>query len=141
VSVGGSATVDGGVATEAAGAGPLGISSDLHFDHGYSVSTPVDPDRFILESGLLSSPNSSDLEYDHIIGDEPFTFDFNDYISDDHVTLTEQQPQLQSYSRAAPDPSFFDLETQASSEDSYLQPQSGASLDGCDDGGLAVGVN
>jgi len=126
-------------------AGSLPVSSDLHLDHGFSMSTPLDPDSYVLESGLLSSPHSSDFEYDHLIGDESFTFqefDINDFIADDHVAPnTEQQAQHQSYSRAAADSSLFNPETQISSEDPYLQPHSGASLDGCDDGGIAVGVN
>jgi transcriptional activator HAC1 len=145
VSVGGSATVVG-VAAGAAGASTSPISSDVHLDNGFSVSTPVDPDSYVLESGLLSSPNSSDFEYDHFTGDQSFSFaptefDINDFITDDHVPTTEQQPQHQSYNRAVADSSLFNPETQVSSEDSYLQPHSGASLDGCDDGGIAVGVN
>jgi len=135
----------GGVAAGAAGASTSSVSADVHLDHDFSVSTSVDPDSYVLESGLLSSPNSSDFEYDHFTGDQSFpfapSFDINDFITDDHVPTTEQQPQHHSYSRAAADSSLFDPETQISSEDSYLQPHSGASLDGCDDGGIAVGVN
>jgi transcriptional activator HAC1 len=109
----------------------------------------LDADRYLLESGLLSSPNSTDYEYDHLAGDDttsfPFTtdFDINDFITDGEPNVApsnEQQPQ-HLYGRSVADSSLFNPETPNPSEDSYLQPHSGASLDGCDDGGLAVGVN
>jgi transcriptional activator HAC1 len=108
----------------------------------------LDADRYLLESGLLSSPNSTDYEYDHLAGDDttpfPFTteFDINEFITDGELNVApsnDQQPQ-QLYSRSVADSSLLHPETPNPSEDPYLQPHSGASLDGCDDGGIAVGV-
>ncbi|KAM7188818.1 transcriptional activator hac1 [Naviculisporaceae sp. PSN 640] len=118
-------------------AGPSG----LNFGNGFDLPTTFDADRYVLESGLLASPNSSDLEYDHLVGDDTpafpfatsgFDFDISDFLAD------EQQAQHQSLNCAAAEQSFLDLETQVSSEDSYQQPQPGASLDGCDVGGVSM---
>jgi transcriptional activator HAC1 len=111
----------------------------------------LDADRYVLESGLLSSPNSTDYEYDHLAGDDatPFPlpastyeFDFNDFIADSELNISpsndQQSQQLQS--RSVTDSSLLHPETPNPSEDPYLQPHSGASLNGCDDGGIAVGV-
>jgi transcriptional activator HAC1 len=157
VSVGGSASF--GVASDVAATVALDPSSLLgapgssgvDLEHGFSLPAAFDADRYVLESGLLASPNSSDFEYDHLVGDDAqsFTFaptneffDISDFITEDPsvVPTHEQLSQHPSHSRAVADSSFFNLETQVSSEDSYLQPQSGASLDGCDDGGIAVSV-
>ncbi|KAJ4298396.1 transcription factor that binds to CRE motif [Collariella sp. IMI 366227] len=101
--------------------------------------------------GLLSSPNSTDLEYDHLAGDDatPFSypsstydFDFTEFIADGELHIAssnEQQPQ-HLRGRSVTDASLLFPETPNPSEDPYLQPHSGASLDGCDDGGIAVGV-
>ena len=107
----------------------------------------IDADRYLLESGLLSSPNSSDYEYDHLAGDDttPFQFtsdfDINEFITDSelHVAPCNEQPPQHLYGRSVAGSSLHP-ETPNPSEDPYLQPHSGASLDGCDDGGLAVGV-
>src|SRR4051812_46330876 len=129
-----------GVAAVAAGASSAPVLSDFGLGDDYSVSTPNDPDRCLIEDGAFSTPNGSDFEYDHPFGDESFTFDINDFITDEHVPSTEQQPMFPSFSHAPAPSSLFNSETQVSSEDSYLQPHSGASLDGCDDGGIAVSV-
>ncbi|KAL0779362.1 hypothetical protein CaCOL14_003846 [Colletotrichum acutatum] len=100
------------------------------------LSAALDADRYVLESGLLSSPNSLDYEHDYLVGDSTFLqdpFDINEFLHDD----------VNGASVAA-DPDFGrDLthsETQVSSENPNLQPHSGASAHGCDDGGIAVGV-
>ncbi|KAL2875145.1 transcription factor that binds to CRE motif [Colletotrichum sp. CLE4] len=92
--------------------------------------------RYVLESGLLSSPNSLDYEHDYLVGDSTFLqdpFDINEFLHDD----------VNGASIAA-DPDFgrepTHSETQISSENPNLQPHSGASAHGCDDGGIAVGV-
>lgn len=111
----------------------------------------LDADRYVLESGLLSSPHSTDLEYDHLAGDDaapfPFAtnnydFDFNDFITDGELGVApghEQHPPC-FHGRPVADTSLHNRETPNPSEDPYLQPHSGASLDGCDDGGIAVSV-
>jgi transcriptional activator HAC1 len=155
VSVGGSTSLgvaDGIPATAApsTGAAPAApVPSSLHLGDGFCMPEALDADRYLLESGLLSSPNSTDYEYDHLAGDDttpfPFAtdFDINDFITDGEPNVApsnEQQPQ-HLYSRSVADSSLFNPETPNPSEDPYLQPHPGASLTGCDDGGLAVGVN
>ena len=106
----------------------------------------LDADRYVLESGLLSSPNSVDLEYDHLVGNDTspfFEFDFNEFITDGDLNPApghEQPPQQPLHGRAVADSSLLEPENPNPSEDPYLQPHPGASLDGCDDGGIAVGV-
>ncbi|KAK1464554.1 basic region leucine zipper [Colletotrichum cuscutae] len=102
----------------------------------FSLSAALDADRYVLESGLLSSPNSLDYEHDYLVGDSTFLqdpFDINEFLHDDV-----------NGAAVAADPEFGrDLthsETQVSSENPNLQPHSGASAHGCDDGGIAVGV-
>ncbi|KAK5656608.1 hypothetical protein OQA88_4588 [Cercophora sp. LCS_1] len=121
VSVGGSGAVMAGcpaaVAPSASSFAPVATTSDFNFDHAFTLQPTLDADSYVLESELLASPNSSDFEYDHTVGDESFTFtndfDINDFISDDHVAPTnEQQPQHQLHSRAVAEPSLFNLETQ-----------------------------
>lgn len=122
MSVGGSgALMAGGPTAAASSAGsvaPVATTSDFNLDHPYALSSTFDADSYVLESELLASPNSSDFEYDHLVGDESFTFttndfDINDFIADDHVAPTnEQQPQHQLHSRAVAEPSLFNLETQ-----------------------------
>lgn len=155
VSVGGSIAfgVDGGVPAAVAPGASSSLaapdSTQFHLDDAFILRSASDADRYVYESGLLSSPNSSDFEYDHLVGDDALSFQFpthndfdiSDFITDDaNVASYEQHQQHPSHSHAVADSSFFDPETQVSSEDSYLQPHSGASLDGCDDGGLAVSV-
>lgn len=111
----------------------------------------VDADRYVLESGLLSSPNTSDLEYDHLAGDDttPFQlsatnydFDFDDFITDGehNVAPSHEQQSQHFHSRTVADSSFLHPKTPHPTEDPYLQPHPGASFNGCDDGGFAVGV-
>ncbi|KDN66828.1 putative basic region leucine zipper [Colletotrichum sublineola] len=120
--------------------GLLSAASDAvsHFGSDpFSMSAALDADRYVLESGILSSPNSLDYEHDYLAGDsstffqEPF--DINEFLHDE-VNGTA----------VAADPEFgrdlTNSETQVSSENSNLQPHSGASTYGCDDGGIAVGV-
>ncbi|KAK0717319.1 hypothetical protein B0T26DRAFT_751393 [Lasiosphaeria miniovina] len=128
-----------------AGAAPSAWLATSQQHDAFSMSAPFDSDRYVIESGLLASPNSIDLEYDYMAGDDasafPFSndFDINDFLADDSAS-NEQQTQHQSYGCAAADSSFHNPKTEVSSEDPYLQPHSGASPDGCDDGGIAVGV-
>lgn len=116
------------------------------------MSAAFDADCYVHESGFLASPNSLNLEYDHHSSDDaafPFPptdlFDINEYLNEDvnvFSTLNEQQQQQQQYPDdcAAADSSLLNPETLNSPEDPILQPHSGASTYGCDDGGIAVGV-
>ncbi|KAL2758597.1 hypothetical protein ACRALDRAFT_2100576 [Sodiomyces alcalophilus JCM 7366] len=105
-----------------------------------------DADGYVLESGLLSSPNSVDYDSDYLAGDSSLfsvdPFDINEFLHDEvnAAALTtnataEKRPADPNMGHHAPYP-----ETQVSSENSNLQPHSGASSYGCDDGGIAVGV-
>ncbi|OLN94069.1 Transcriptional activator hac1 [Colletotrichum chlorophyti] len=118
---------------------PAAMFVDHLIGDSFSMSAAADADRYVLESSLLSSPNSADYEYDHMAGDssaflQDSFVDFNDFINHDEV----------NGSAVAADPDFgrdpTHSETQVSSENPNLQPHSGASTYGCDDGGIAVGV-
>ncbi|KAM0325059.1 hypothetical protein ACHAQA_007597 [Verticillium albo-atrum] len=124
-------------------------ASDAH-DHflggHFGVSEAFDADRYVLESGLLSSPNSVDYDNDLMAGDSSafasaFAFDIDEFLNDEvnaavtDATAAENSAADPDYGLRAPNP-----ETQVSSENPNLQPQSGASSYGCDDGGIAVGV-
>ncbi|PNH38582.1 hypothetical protein VD0004_g8249 [Verticillium dahliae] len=118
-----------------------------HFLGGhFSVSEAFDADRYVLESGLLSSPNSVDYDNDIMAGDSSafasaFNFDMDEFLNDEasaaatDASAAENSAADPDYGRRALNP-----ETQVSSENPNLQPQSGASTYGCDDGGIAVGV-
>ncbi|KAM0275023.1 hypothetical protein ACHAQH_007629 [Verticillium albo-atrum] len=126
---------------------PSASDAHDHFLSGhFGVSEAFDADRYVLESGLLSSPNSVDYENDIMAGDSSafasaFSFDIDEFLNDEvsaavtDATAAENSAANPDYGRRAPNP-----ETQVSSENPNLQPQSGASTYGCDDGGIAVGV-
>jgi transcriptional activator HAC1 len=119
---------------------------DDHFNSShFGLSEAFDADRYVLESGLLSSPNSVDYENDYMAGDSSFLsvdpFDITEFLHDEVNSALAADAIAQ---HDAADPLFGHhisySETQVSSENPNLQPQSGASSYGCDDGGLAVGV-
>jgi transcriptional activator HAC1 len=118
----------------------------LGFGDSFGLSAALDTDRHVLESGLLSSPQSSYLDDDHLVGDSATGlefFDINDFLSDEANNVASDI--MAASNDAAADhyglePQVYDLETQVSSENPNQQPQSGASSFGCDDGGIAVGV-
>ncbi|KAJ3939759.1 transcription factor that binds to CRE motif [Colletotrichum fioriniae] len=139
-SVGGASAIMAGLSNPSASdLGLLSAASDATshlISDSFSLSAALDADRYVLESGLLSSPNSLDYEHDYLVGDSTFLqdpFDINEFLHDDV-----------NGAAVAADPDFGrDLthsETQVSSENPNLQPHSGASAHGCDDGGIAVGV-
>ncbi|EFQ26864.1 basic region leucine zipper [Colletotrichum graminicola M1.001] len=87
--------------------------------------------------GILSSPNSLDYENDYLAGDSSTffqdPFDINEFLHDEvNGTAVAADPEFGG--------DLANSETQVSSENPNLQPQSGASTYGCDDGGIAVGV-
>jgi transcriptional activator HAC1 len=122
------------------------LPNDFQFSLGDSLSLPTaaDADRYVLESGLLSSPDSSTLDDDHLVGDAaPSFFDINDFITDEAGFAASEFMAASDDSSAADHwlgQQVYDFETQVSSENPIQQPQSGASSLGCDDGGIAVGV-
>ncbi|KAI8299371.1 Transcriptional activator hac1 [Colletotrichum sp. SAR11_59] len=113
----------------------------------FSVSAALDADRYVLESGLLSSPNSLDYEHDYLAGDSTAflqdPFDISEFLNDE-VNGSVSDTNAVIGTAVAADPDFgrdsTNSETQVSSENPNLQPHSGASTYGCDDGGIAVGV-
>ncbi|KAM0450564.1 hypothetical protein ACHAO4_006546 [Trichoderma viride] len=125
--------------------GPFSLGSS------FGLSAALDADRYVLESGLLASPNSSTLDDDYLAGDSaacfqdqpPYDFfDINDFLNDDANNVASDIVAASNYAAADHelDLEIHDPETQISSDYPIQQPQSGASSLGCDDGGIAVGV-
>ncbi|KAK7750056.1 transcription factor that binds to CRE motif [Diatrype stigma] len=111
----------------------------------FGVPASLDLDRWGLENQLSPSADPLNFEYDHMAGDATpqfQDFDFEQFLSTDDSGAAPgasagsdsiaQEPEFTS--------SLFDSETQIPSEAFNQQPHTGASLDGCDDGVLAVGV-
>ncbi|KAI8217370.1 Transcriptional activator hac1 [Colletotrichum sp. SAR 10_86] len=113
----------------------------------FSLSAALDTDRYVLESGLLSSPNSLDYEHDYLAGDSTAflqdPFDISEFLNDE-VNGSVSDTNAVIGTAVAADPDYgrdsTNSETQVSSENPNLQPHSGASTYGCDDGGIAVGI-
>ena len=156
VSVGGNAAIVAGLAATAApGASSVlaaPIAADFHLNDPFSLSAAIDADSYVLESGLLSSPNSSDFEYDHLAGDAAFPFpptaatnnnfdlfDINEFLNNDEATTAPVSSGSGLAANNQPSP-VHESEAQITPEDLNLQPRLGASAYGCDDGGIAVGV-
>ncbi|KAH0430836.1 hypothetical protein CcaCcLH18_07502 [Colletotrichum camelliae] len=97
--------------------------------------------------GLLSSPNSLDYGHDYLAGDSTTflqdPFDITEFLNDE-VNGSVSDTNTVIGTAVAADPDYgrdsTNSETQVSSENPNLQPHSGASTYGCDDGGIAVGV-
>jgi transcriptional activator HAC1 len=118
----------------------------------FGLSAAVDADRYVLESSLLASPDSSTLDDDYMAGDSAacftnplpsdYDFDINDFLTDDANHAAYDIVAASNYAAADHELELEmrDLETQISSDHPIQQPQSGASSYGCDDGGIAVGV-
>ncbi|SPO07329.1 related to Transcriptional activator hac1 [Cephalotrichum gorgonifer] len=106
------------------------------------------PELYVLESGLLSSPNSVDFESDYLDGDASAlfaseSFDISQFLNDDGSAVVSGATAANGHLLATDAElghHFADLENYFSSENINLQPQSGASATGCDDGGIAVGI-
>lgn len=126
--------------------GPFSLGSS------FSLSAALDADRYVLESALLASPNSSTIDDDYLASDSAtgfpnpldsdYDFDINDFLTDDANHAAYDIVAASNYAAADHelDLEIHDLETQISSDNPIQQPQSGASSIGCDDGGIAVGV-
>ncbi|RFU75512.1 transcriptional activator hac1 [Trichoderma arundinaceum] len=132
----------------------LGLGSvhqdDAPFSIGgsFGLSAALDADRYVLESGLLASPNSSTIDDDYLVGDSAAgfsdqpdfdLFDINDFLTDDANNVASDIVAASNYAAADHelDLEIHDPETQISSDYPIQQPQSGASSLGCDDGGIA----
>ncbi|KAJ9132325.1 Transcriptional activator hac1 [Pleurostoma richardsiae] len=116
----------------------------------FCLPAAIDADSYVLESGLLSSPNSGDFEYDHMASDSAFPFpaastnnlelfDINDFLNNDEATVASASSGGGRSAKVQP-PTLNEPEAQVSPKDPSLQPRPGASTYGCDDGGIAVGV-
>ncbi|TDZ13841.1 Transcriptional activator hac1 [Colletotrichum orbiculare MAFF 240422] len=112
----------------------------------FGLSAAADADRFVFESGLLSSPNSLDYENDYLVGDSATfiqdSFDITQFLHDEDG-VNSSDANLHDTGVTADTDFGFELshpENQGSPENSNLQPHSGASAYGCDDGGIAVGI-
>lgn len=155
VSIGGDASVVAGLSDSDAHC--LGLGSvpqdDGPFSLGssFGLSAALDADRYVLESGLLASPNPSALDDDYLAGDSaacfqdqpPYElFDINDFLNDDANNVASDIVAASNHAAADHelDLEIHNLETQISSGNPNQQPQSGASSFGCDDGGIAVCV-
>lgn len=112
----------------------------------FGMPAANDTDRYVFESGILSSPNSDSFEDDYLTGDATAlastdSFDLSHYLHDDgngDVSASQNARGLPADIEFSNH--FTDFETHFSSENINLQPHSGASAYGCDDGVIAVGA-
>ncbi|ENH71645.1 Transcriptional activator hac1 [Fusarium oxysporum f. sp. cubense race 1] len=124
-------------------------SDDTLFSCGGSefLSTSIDTDRYLIESGHLSSPFSSATDEPYLDFDtSPFNLDnsFNDELyntfindTDNGITAELQKPTDDAAAILSDEFRFYELENQVSSENPIQQPLPGASSNGCDVGGIA----
>jgi len=111
-----------------------GHDVDHCVDVSLSLSAALVADRLGFESGIMSPPDTFNFEHDHMVGDSSAPlqdFDISEF-------LAEELPSAPEFREHCPD--LFELETSVSAENPNLQPHSGASSLGCDDGGIAVGL-
>ncbi|KAK2929399.1 hypothetical protein FoTM2_009738 [Fusarium oxysporum f. sp. vasinfectum] len=119
-------------------------SDDTLFSCGGSefLSTSLDTDRYLIESGHLSSPFSSATDEPYLDFDtSPFNLDnsFNDELyntfindTDNGITAELQKPTDDAAAILSDEFRFYELENQVSSENPIQQPLPGASSNGCD---------
>ncbi|KAJ2965202.1 hypothetical protein NQ176_g10730 [Zarea fungicola] len=92
----------------------------------FGLSAALDTDRYVLESGLLSSPGSSTFDDDYMVGDAASgfadqssyeLFDINDFLSDEANHVASDIMAASNYAAAdlGLDYKFPDFETQISS--------------------------
>jgi transcriptional activator HAC1 len=118
----------------------------LGLDAGGALPSALDADSYVLESGLLDSPNSSAFDDDYLVGDHDTKFSLSSIGLDDlfnhhgHDSDPSDVTAASFFAAAESglDLTAYDPEIQGPTENSIQQPQSGASLEGCDDGGSAV---
>ncbi|KAH6607093.1 transcriptional activator hac1 [Trichoderma cornu-damae] len=125
------------------GANYLGLDSMPQDDAPFSLSASfglsaaIDADRYVLESGLLASPNPIPIGDDYLAGDsaagfanhpEFDLFDINDFLNDDANNVASDIVAAGDYAAAEHGLDFetCDPETQISSDHPIQQPQPGA---------------
>ncbi|KAM0351492.1 hypothetical protein ACHAPY_008482 [Fusarium culmorum] len=130
----------------------LGLAPALPGDAAFSLGnsdllpTSIGADRYILENEYLSSSDSSIIGDDNMVGDAP-AFNLNDdfdislWLNDDSAISAESMA-TSDFAAAIQglEPKIYEPENQVSSENPIQQPHPGASTQGCDVGGIAVGV-
>lgn len=130
----------------------LGLAPALPGDAAFSLGnsdllpTSIGADRYILENKYLSSSDSSIIGDDNMVGDAP-AFNLNDdfdislWLNDDSAISAESMA-TSDFAAAIQglEPKIYEPENQVSSENPIQQPHPGASTQGCDVGGIAVGV-
>ncbi|QPC70236.1 hypothetical protein HYE68_000988 [Fusarium pseudograminearum] len=130
----------------------LGLAPALPGDAAFSLGnsdllpTSLDADRYVLENEYLSSSDSSIIGDDNMVGDAP-AFNLNDdfdislWLNDDSAISAESMA-TSDFAAAIQglEPKIYEPENQVSSENPIQQPHPGASTQGCDVGGIAVGV-
>ncbi|EKJ74317.1 hypothetical protein FPSE_05614 [Fusarium pseudograminearum CS3096] len=130
----------------------LGLAPALPGDAAFSLGnsdllpTSLDADRYVLENEYLSSSDSSIIGDDNMVGDAP-AFNLNDdfdislWLNDDSAISAESMA-TSDFAAAIQglEPKTYEPENQVSSENPIQQPHPGASTQGCDVGGIAVGV-
>ncbi|RGP64728.1 transcriptional activator hac1 [Fusarium longipes] len=130
----------------------LGLAPALPGDAAFSLGnsdllpTSLDADRYVLENGYLSSSDSSIIGDDNMVGDAP-AFNLNDdfdislWLNDDSAISSESMA-TSDFAAAIQglEPKMYEPENQVSAENPIQQPHPGASSQGCDVGGIAVGV-
>ncbi|KAG8671871.1 hypothetical protein FPOAC1_005129 [Fusarium poae] len=130
----------------------LGLAPALPGDAAFSLGnsdllpTSLDADRYVLENGYLSSSDSSIIGDDNMVGDAP-AFNLNDdfdislWLNDDSA-ISPESMATSDFAAAIQglEPKIYEPENQVSSENPIQQPHPGASTQGCDVGGIAVGV-
>ncbi|KAG6003952.1 hypothetical protein E4U21_001579 [Claviceps maximensis] len=130
---------------------PIAIDGAFSLNDSFGMSTPIGPDRYVLESGLLASPHPIVTDDDYLVGDSATgfsnqssfeLFNMDDFVSDEANNVASDIMAASNYAAAdhSIESTIQDFEIHIPYEHPCLQPQSGASLVGCDDGGLAVGV-
>jgi len=128
-------------------------SDDTLFSCGGSefLSTSLDTDRYLIENGHFSSPYSSATDepcldfdtsafnLDNSFNDE---FEYSTFFNDtaNGITAELQKPTDDAAAILSDELRFHELENQVPSENPIQQPLPGASSNGCDVGGIAVGV-
>lgn len=127
--VGGDAQVVSGLADSdvtALGLGPA-AQDDAAFSLGdsFGLSAAIDTDRYVLESGLLASPNSSTLDDDYLVGDSAAglstqsafdLFNIDDFLNDEANHVASDIMAASDYAAAdhGLEPKVYDSEIQVS---------------------------
>jgi len=109
------------------------------------LPSSFDLDSWGVENQLSPSADPVNFEYDHLASDSSpqfQEFDFEQFLSSDDSGAAPGATAANGSVAQEPESTFslFDSETQVSSETFNQQPHPGASLNGCDDGVIAVGV-